>query len=314
MIEHIFTVITVALAIALTSIGVGVGESLISIAALKAMNIQPKAISDINRLSVLGMALTETSAVLALVISVMLLLAPSSGNYFTSLSNLGIAFALSFSGTTIGIASAFPARAACFSAARQPFFVSKILNMMLLTTSFIQTPIIFGFIVAIIINYQAPSSESLADSLRLIASGISIGLGSIGPTIGLSKFAESANKGLGFNRHSYDKLLIFTFLSEALIETPVVFALVTSLLLLAIPAPSIFKGLIFIAAALCVGIGNSAPGISSGETASAACTQIAINQDVYPVITKTSMLAQGFIDSMTIYCWIISFLLMFFAS
>lgn len=308
-----FTVVSIALAVSMTSIGVGIGESLTSIAAIKAINIQPKAAPEINKISVLGMALTETSAVLALVMAIMLILGSKNLSFYSDLSRLGIAFAISFSGAAIGIASSMPAKAACLSIARQPFFSNKILNIMLLTISFIQTPIVFGFIVALFINYQAASCASLGESLRLIAAGISIGLGSIGPTLGLAYFAKSANEGLGVNRDSYDKVLTFTFLSEALIETPVVFALVTSLLLLTNSAPSTFKGLIFLAGALCVGIGNSAPGISSGQTASSACTQIAINPNLYSVVSKTSMLAQGLIDSMTIYCWIVSLLLIFFA-
>ena len=272
-----FTVVAIALAVSLTSIGVGIGESLTSIAALQAINIQPKATTDINKMSVLGMALTETSAVLALVMAIMLILGSSNLSYYSDLSRLGIAFAISFSGAAIGIASSMPAKAACLATARQPFFSNKILNIMLLTISFIQTPIIFGFIVALFINYQAAGCTTLGESLRLISAGISIGLGSIGPTLGLAYFAKSAAEGLGVNRDAYDKIMTFTFLSEALIETPVVFALVTSLLLLTTSAPSTFKGLTLIAAALCVGVGNSAPGISSGQTASSACTQIAIN-------------------------------------
>ena len=309
----LFTIITIVLSVTLTSVGVGIGESFTSIAAIKSINIQPKAASDINRTSIFGMALTETSAILALVIAIMLIINTTNYGYYASLSYLGIAFALSISGATIGIVSAMPASAACFAIARQPFFASNILNVMLLTISFIQTPIIFGFIVALLINYQLTSCITLGDSLRLISAGICIGLGSVGPTIGLAKFAKSASESLGLNRYSYDKVLTFTFLSEALIETPVVFALVTSLLLLTISVPTTFKGLIVLAAALCVGLGNVAPGISSGHTASSACLQIAKDTELYPIISKTSMLAQGLIDSMTIYCWMVSLLLIFFA-
>lgn len=315
MIEAIslFTILAITLAVSLTSIGVGIGESLTSIAAIKSIYIQPKAASDINTVSVLGMALTETSAILALVIAIVLFFGTNSLNFYADLSKLGVALAISISGTAIGIASYLPASAACFAVARQPFFSSKILNIMLLTISFIQTPIVFGFIVALFINYQSSSCTTLGDSLRLISAGLAIGLGSVGPTLGLACFAKSANEGLGKNRDAYDKIITFTFLSEALIETPVIFALVTSLMLLTTDAPTTLKGLTLIAASLAIGLGNSAPGIASGQTASAACEQIAINPNVYSIIAKTSMLAQGLIDSMTIYCWIVALLLIFFA-
>ena len=307
---------TIAITIVFSSMGVAIGGSLASLAAIQAMYIQPKAKTDIYKASVLGMALTETAGIIGLVITILLLMTRNievANKYYWALSNLGIAFAIGIIGFTVGLVSSYPVKYACMAIARQPLFGTKILNLMMLTLSFIQTPIIFAFIVSLLINYQAPYSNNIVDSLRHIGAGLSIGLGSIGPAIGLAIYSRAACKAIGINRNSYNKIMTFTFVSEALIETPVVFALVTALLLITTTSTtSIIAGIAMISAALCTGISNIVPGISSGKTAASACNQIAINPNIYSLVGSASLIAQGFIDSFTIYGWLISLLLIFF--
>jgi len=66
-----------------------------------------------------------------------------------------------------------------------------------------------------------------------------------------------------------------------------------------------------LASALCVGISNIIPGINSGRIASKACNEIALNPATYSGLSRTSMIAQGFIDSIAVYGWLISLLLIF---
>src|SRR5207244_2831174 len=149
------------------------------------------------------------------------------------------------------------------------------------------------FIVSLFIRTQAHNALHMSDSLRLIASGLCVGLGSIGPAIGLSSFAKAAVNSLGKNTKSYDKLLSFTFISEALIETPIIFCLIiATILLFAIqptPIDNHLDGIIFISAALCTGLGTLGAGISSGRTAAVACTQIGENPESYSILSRTSI-------------------------
>ncbi len=302
-----------AIAIVMTAFGVGIGESFIAHAAIKALDIQPAAKTAIGRASLLGMALTETAGILGFVISTLLLFLKGPTVYtntYYGISMLGIVFAIACSGFVVGIASSFPAQYALLSIARQPFFSNKIVNLMLLSMSFIQTPIIFGFIISLFIWFQAPNASTITDAIRLIASGLSIGIGGIGPAIGLALFAKTACSMVGYNRKAYPRLISFTFISQALIETPIVFALVTSLLLLtAFTTGSMIQTFAFIAAAISIGIGNTAPGIASARTAAGACTELAKNPEHASTISNVSMIAQGFIDSCAIYAWLISMLL-----
>ncbi len=305
---------TIAFAVGINSVGVGIGEGMTSAAAIDAINKQPEARGEIVRTAILGMALIETAAILGAVIAIMLLLGTTNSiqPYYGGLAKLGIAFAICLSGLVLGFASALPARAACNAIARQPFFAQPILRFMLITQSLLQGPIVFGFITATIIQYQAASINTLEDSLRLIASGLCIGLGSIGPSIGLAIFAKNAVQSLGINRRAYPQLFSFTLISQTIIETPIIFAFVISLSLLLLPqANNLLYSIALLSAALCTGLGTFGPGISSGKTAAAASKQIAFNPHESNTLSRVSMFAQGMIETCAIYAVLVSFVLIF---
>jgi F-type H+-transporting ATPase subunit c len=308
----------IATSIALSSISVGLGEGLISWSALKNIDRQPAAQEDIMRVAIIGMALVETVAVLGLLTSILLLFYTSqtSGDIFANYAEAGIIAAMGITGLVVGFASAIPAQAACHAVARQPFFAQRISGFMLMTQVITQTPIISAFLVSLFIQNKAGSIITITDSLRLIASGLCVGIGSIGPAIGLSSFAKAAMNSLGKNSKIYDKLLSFTFISEALIETPVIFCLLIAMtLLFAVPyttTENMIDGVIFLAAGLCTGLGTLGTGISSGITAAAACTQISNNPDAYNMLSRTSLLAQSLIETIVLYTVILSLLMILF--
>lgn len=307
---------TIALSVALTSLGVGIGEGIASQGALEAMNIQPNAKSDIARTAIIAMALIDTAAIIGITVALMLLfdVKHQAPNIYASVAELGIAFAIGISGLVLGLVSALPAQQTMFAIARQPFFSQQIFRFMLITLSIIQTPIIFGFIIAIFIKDQAAGVTTAAECIRLIASGVCIGLGSIGPSIGLGHFAKTACQSIGINRNAYGQLFSFTLISEAIIETPIIFTLIVSLLLITttIPDDNMLTAMAMLGSAICMGMGTLGAGIGSGKTAAAACQQIAINPEQYSLISRTSMLAQGLIDTSAIYALLIALLLFFF--
>lgn len=307
----------IASSIAMSSISVGLGEGLISWSALSAMHRQPAAEDDVMRVAIIGMTLVETVAILGLLLSILLLIYTNADNdnLFTYYSEIGIIAAMGITGLTIGLASTLPAQAACHAVARQPFFAHRISGFMLMTQVLIQTPMISAFLVSLFIQGQSTLAVSMADSMRLIASGLCVGIGSIGPAIGLSTFSYAAVSCLGRNTKAYDKLLSFTFISEALIETPIIFCLIISItLLFVVPRTSLesIDGIVFLAAGLCTGIGTLGAGISSGKTAAAACTQIGNNPDEYNILSRTSILAQSLIETMVLYTVLLSLLMILF--
>lgn len=305
---------SIASVISINSVGVGIGQGLTYAAAVAAINIQPKARDEIAKLAILGTALIETSAILGVTMAIMLLIERQQPDHllYARIAEIGIVFAMCFSGFIIGLFSSLPAQAACFSTARQPFFSQKIMRFMLVIQSIIQTPIIFGFIIALIIKTQSLSVTTSVESIRLLASGLCIGLGSLGPAIGLSLFAETACYSLSINRNAYNKLLSFSLISQAIIETPIIFSLVVSVLLIVwnVNASNPVTGIAFLSAAMCMGIGTFGSGISSGKTAAAACKQIALKPSIHSMLSKVSMFSQGLIDTCAIYALLISLIIL----
>lgn len=299
---------SVAICTAITTLGVAIGQGITGNAAFEALNRQPAAKEDINRATILALALIETSALIGLLGSV-LLFAQKTTNIYNALAQLGTCLAISIPGFIVGIASSFPAKSAILSIARQPLISKKIMNFMLLTQSLIQTPLAFGFIIALIIKGQIDSVSTLNQALTYIASGLCIGLGSIGPAWGVGKFAQMACYSVGLNRSSYGKLISFTFISQAIIETPVIFSAIMAFMLIRlapITASDSMSGYIYLAISFVIGIGTLGPGVGSGKIAAAACKQIAINAQSYGILARTSMMAQGIIDTCAIYAFIIA--------
>ncbi|MBT3456306.1 hypothetical protein HN446_04535 [bacterium] len=305
---------SIAFAVGVNSVGVGIGEGRASVAALKAINQQPSAQNAIGKVAIIGTALIETSAVLGLFTAIILFRnpLPETNALYVAIAEVGCALAIGLSGFIVGIVSSFPTEQSCYSIARQPFFSNKILNLTLLTQSIIQSPLIFSFLVLLFIKTQAATITTLADSVRYLSSGLCIGLGSIGPAIGLAIFAKNACKSIGINRHVYGKILTFSIISLAIIETPIIFALLISLVLAIISIPTtnmITTIAAMLAAGICMGLGTLFPGISSGKVASKACIQIAYRPDAHPIVSRVSMLAQGLIDTCAIYALLISLMI-----
>lgn len=309
----LFHYLTLAIIVGLTAIGVGLGQGFATMGSLHALHIQPQARPDILRCLVLGLALIETAAIIGVTVALFLFfgLAPNTLTFEGGLAELGILFAMSLSGFTIGLVSALPVKEACLALARQPFFGQKIMRFMLIVLSILQTPLIFSFIISINIKDQITPLTTFPDSLRLLGAGLSIGLGCLGPAIGLALFAKKACQSIGINRSAYTTLVTFSFVSQAMVETPIIFSMIIGLLLVSIASPNVLRGYALLAAGIGMGIGTFSTGISSGRTAGVACERIAIEPKSYVVVSRLSLFAQGIMETVTIYALLIALTLIF---
>lgn len=306
--------IALLIIIIFSSLGNGIGGGLATQAAIEAINIQPGSKREIIRLTLLGLALIETAAILALIIAVIIFLAPFN-SINVSLAGLGMACAVGIPALLIGIVSSLPVQKACLSIARQPFFVRQVLNVMLITQSIIQAGIIFGFIVAWIIHFNIPKLNNVTDiwqGLHLLAAGLAIGLGSIGPTVGLALFAQTACDVISFDRKAYGKIISFVLISGAFIETPLIFALMVALTIVITPLHGDpITAMKMLAASLCISLGTFSPGLNSSKVSSTACKEIAHNNALHGTLSQTSMFGQGLIDAAAVYALLIALLMIF---
>ena len=284
-----------ALTVILPSLGVSFGQALTSNAALEALNLQPHARSEISRTLLIALVLIETAAIISFIIGFQLLMLFGPHTTFENAAyihygEIGIALALGIGGAIAGALSCLPARQACLAIARQPFLTNKIQLLMGITQSLMQTPIIF----------------------RFIGAGLCVGVGSIGPVIGLARLSEEACRSVGVNRSAFSKVLSFTVVSAALIESAIIFCLVIALFLLNINSTNKadYQGLVYLAAGAVMAIGTLGVGISSGRLTAQACKVFSRKPELYSEVSKISFFSQVLIETSAVYALVISVFLL----
>ncbi len=279
-------------------------------AAFEAKRIQPSAEQEISGLMVIGNALIETSAILGLLLGCMIITLPTTEeSSYIHISKLGILAVMGITGSIVAYMSSYPIKASIQSLARQPFFSKKIQIFTIAMQSIMQTPTIMAFLIALMIKNQSLSVTHIGDSFRLIGAGLALGIGSIGPTIGLGFFLKQACTSLGINRFSYSKIISFSFLSEAMIGASIIFSLLISLFILnasTIQTESFEAGIGFLATGLCMGFGTIGVGLSLGKISEKAAIVLGNNPMLHAEISKTSIVAQALIEAQTIYAFIIA--------
>ena len=148
--------------------------------------------------------------------------------------------------------------------------------------------------------------------LRLFACGLAVGIGALGPSIGQSMFARSASYAIGINVHQYNRIFPYALLTQALIETPMIFCLLFSLLFLYVtPAAGMaavvtVKGLV---AAGTISLGALGGCIGMGYMACHTSAYVALDPTVYSAMVRTALFTIAFIESTVIYSFIISLIL-----
>lgn len=310
--EELFYPLGIVFIIVSASLGVGIGCSQVAMSAITALNIAPLIKTEMLKIVLFALALIETGGIISLILALLLIFGqPFEHNQYALIAQLGICLAMGISSFIVGIVSAWPGSAAALALARQPFFGTKILNVMLLSQSIIQTPVIFSFLICLIIKAQLSNVAHITQAVTLLVAGLAMGIGSIGPAIGISRFARVALQCLGINRNAYNKILSFSFISQAMIETPIIFVMLIALIICLTPIASdnYIPMFTYSIAALCMALSSFAPSLSSSKIASAGCLQIAYNAEKSTAASRMSILSQGLVDSAAIYGLLIALLL-----
>ncbi len=309
-------VITVGLCVLVTTFSVCIGQGIIGYYSFTDSDVQPTAQNEITKNSLLGLVLLETSAIIGLLIALfMLFFTPETTTVINPLKHfaeIGIACAISITGLVTGYASAHVVKNASTAIARQPFFAQKIQTLMIISIAFMQTGILSAFIIALFIKNKAPFISSIHEGITCISAGLCIGLGSIGPLIGLSLFSQALCRSIGHNRDAYPSLFSFAIITQAFIEALLIFALLIALFI--INTTGVYETIStqtiqIMASAACIGLGTLATGIASGYVSSITCQNIAQKPSFASLFSRTNMLAQIFIETSALYAALIAFFL-----
>jgi F0F1-type ATP synthase membrane subunit c/vacuolar-type H+-ATPase subunit K len=309
---HSIQYLIVALTAALPALAVGMGQGRASEALIKALNEQPSVARELQFLFLIGMAMMEFIGILSVVICLIFLTGAPAASMAMLWGKLGAALAIAIPASLIGFASSFPLIQIFYACARQPLFYRKLLQQLLLTQIMLQTPALLGFVMSWLIHGSVTAAISDTEGLKLLASGGVFALGIIGPVLGLTLFGQESCKSAGINRNSFDALFGFTFISQGIIETPILLVFITAVTLCFVSASEAgYAHVVYLSCAVCMGMSTLVPGISSGATAQAACKKITCNPEEYSTIANTSFLSQVFIETNAIYALILVFVMIF---
>lgn len=305
--------IAAILSICLGAFGGGIGQGIAGFGAQGALARQPAGNFSCFRMLIIGLALIESGTIIALVGSLLTLFGRFDHITFElGFAELGIGCAIGIASAAISIASSFVVKASMQAISRQPFFAQKILTFMLISQSIIEAPVIFAFIVALLVRTKLVPGMMIDTSLQLFAACLVIALGCIGPCIGQGLFAYAACLSIGINKNAYNKIFPYALLNEAIIETPMIFCVLLALLML-YTSPShitpLMSSIKFLIAAITFGIGSIGSSIGIGYVASRSCYNIALDMNSYGALVRSTLLAVAFIESSMIYALIIAMLL-----
>lgn len=243
------------LAMGFGAIGSGWGLGYTANGTLRSMARQPHHNSLLFRNMLVGQAITETPAIFSLVISFLLffnvdkhLESPWSTSQTAAFLAAGLCMGVGAIGS--GIGSGLVAHNALQAMSRNPSSQGQVTIFMLIGQAWCQTGSIFALVISLLLlnsgGFSALSTASdphiwslipisageIVTTARYLGSGIAMGFGAIGSSIGIAYVSAMACKSLAVAPESGQKIKTIYFIGSAVTETPVIFSLVVSLILL----------------------------------------------------------------------------------
>lgn len=237
---------------------------------------------------------------------------------------IGAAIAIGFgaigSGWGIGYAGVGAARAM----AQQPSQNSSLFRGMLIGQAVASNPSIFALVIAILL-YSIGASNELADAdnwakaAALLAAGISIGIGSMGSGAGNGLVAADAVEAIARCPQSSGKVTVMMVIGQAMGQTPVLFSLVISLILVVNDSDfSTYTALSdqirhagrLLGMGICMGAGALGPGLGSSYIGGKYCDGLARSPESAMDINKAYFIGVGISQSAAVFAFVVALLLM----
>jgi F-type H+-transporting ATPase subunit c len=229
----ILVVLGAGLAIGLGAIGSAIGEGYIAMNAMQALGRQPGASQKILRLMIIGQAITETAAIFALVMSLVLLFGVGGGDGSTikAVSYLAAGIAIGFGTIGSGFGAGLPGGSAMKGLGRNPENSDVLTVQMIIGQAVTQTSTIFALTVSLILVTLNPE-DSFLKIFALLGGACAMGFGAIGPGIGDGIVAKNANEAVGKSPKHMGLLTRTMIIGQAITETTDIYSLVVSLILI----------------------------------------------------------------------------------
>lgn len=219
------------LAIGFGAIGTGIGVGYAAGEADQGMRRQPAYSGLILRTMLIGQAVTETSAVFALLVALILLFKGGESSLLTMLSYISAGIAIGFGSLGSGVGAGLPAGAACIGVARRPENEKQLLVTAIIGQAVTQTAVIFALVVALLLIFQN-RPESFVAYFATVGAGISVGFGALGPGLGAGIAAYSAVRSISKRIETSKVVTQVMLLGQSVSQSTAIYALVVSFILM----------------------------------------------------------------------------------
>jgi ATP synthase F0 subunit c len=217
------------------AVGSGLGSGFPGGQACIGIARQPAVSGRLTTNMLIGSAVCQTPAIFSMVVALMLIFMDFSGQptqpTWAALIGAGLSIGLAAIGS--GYGGGLAAGASCESVARQPRSVGPVTTTMLVGQAVSQTPSIFGLLVSFILMFKTyPEATSFSAPMALLAAGICMGFGGIGPGVGNGMTAEGAVRWVGRRLEHAGDLMRTMLVGQAVAQSTAIYAMVISLVLI----------------------------------------------------------------------------------
>jgi F-type H+-transporting ATPase subunit c len=224
----------------------------------------------------------------------------------------GIAMGAGAIGAAIG--EGYTAAHANAAVSRNPSLAGDIFKSMLVGQAIAESASIFALVIALILLFSKFPADSYIMVAVVFSAGICMGLGAIGSGVGSGYPAGAACTGMSRQPAMSGRLMTNMLIGSAVCQTPSIFALVTSFILLFTnfsdrPVSPTWAAII--GAGLASGFGAIGSGLGGGLVAETSCEGTARNPEMAGTVTNVMLLGQAVTQTTAIYGLLVSFILIF---
>ncbi len=224
----------------------------------------------------------------------------------------GLAMGLGAIGAAIG--EGYTAAHANAAVSRNPKLAGDVFKSMLVGQAIAESASIFALVIAMIMLFSDFHASSFVTVWAILAAGISMGFGAIGSGVGSGFPAGAACKGMVRQPAMSGKLMTNMLIGSAVCQTPSIFALVVSFILLfsdfsALPVFPAWAAML--GAGLASGLAAIGSGIGGGFVAKESCEGIARQPETGNTVTNIMLLGQAIAQTPAILGLLIAFILIF---
>jgi len=224
----------------------------------------------------------------------------------------GLAMGLGAIGAAIG--EGYTAAQANTAIARNPKISADIFKNMLVGQAVAESASIFALVIAILLLFLDVPVPTLLKAAALLGAGICMGLGAIGSGVGSGYPGGQACSGIARQPAVTSQLTTNMLIGSAVCQTPAIFAMVVSLMLMFLNfgnAPLYPTWAAYLGAGLSMGLAAIGSGYGGGLAAGASCEGIARQPQTTTNVTTIMLVGQAVSQTPAIFGLLVSFILMF---